>query len=98
VKQENDMSAFVTAIGLAAAICTTAANVPQLIKAWSTQETDDLSLKMLALLSVGLGLWIAYGVLKSDWVIILANGIGLVLAIALVSLKLFYGLRQTGQS
>jgi uncharacterized protein with PQ loop repeat len=41
VKQENDMSAFVTAIGLAAAICTTAANVPQLIKAWSTQETDD---------------------------------------------------------
>jgi MtN3 and saliva related transmembrane protein len=53
---------------------------------------------MLALLSLGLGLWIAYGVLKSDWVIILANGIGLVLAIALVSLKLFYGLRQIGES
>jgi MtN3 and saliva related transmembrane protein len=51
------MSAFVTAIGLAAAICTTAANVPQLIKAWTTQETDDLSLNILALLSVGLGLW-----------------------------------------
>jgi MtN3 and saliva related transmembrane protein len=96
VKQENDMSAFVTAIGLAAAICTTAANVPQLIKAWTTQETDYLSLKMLALLSLGLGLWIAYGVLKSDWVIILANGIGLVLAIALVSLK-FHGLHQIGE-
>lgn len=92
------MSALITAIGVAAAICTTAANVPQLMKAWRTQETDDLSLKMLALLSVGLGLWITYGVLKSDWVIILANGIGLVLAIALVALKLFYSLRQTGDS
>ena len=54
------MSAFVTAIGLAAAICTTAANVPQLRKAWRTRETDDLSLKMLALLSVGLSLWITW--------------------------------------
>jgi MtN3 and saliva related transmembrane protein len=80
-------------VGLAAAICTTAANVPQLIKAWRTQDTDDLSLKMLVLLAVGLGLWVTYGVLKGDYVIILANGTGLALAVALVSLKLAHSSR-----
>lgn len=84
------MNTLVTMIGLAAAICTTAANVPQLIKAWRTRDTDDLSLKMLVLLAVGLGLWVTYGLLKGDYVIILANSIGLALAIALVSLKLAY--------
>lgn len=79
------MNTLVTMIGLAAAICTTAANVPQLIKAWRTRDTDDLSLKMLVLLAVGLGLWVTYGLLKGDYVIILANSIGLALAIALAT-------------
>lgn len=74
------MSSFTTVIGLAAAICTTAANLPQLRKAWTTGETDDLSLKTLLLLTSGLGLWVVYGVLQSDVVIILANSISLALA------------------
>jgi MtN3 and saliva related transmembrane protein len=52
-------------IGLAAAICTTAANLPQL----------DISLNMLLLLASGLGLWVVYGALREDIVIILANGV-----------------------
>jgi hypothetical protein len=36
------MSTFATVIGLATAACTTAANLPQLKKAWTTGETDDL--------------------------------------------------------
>lgn len=82
------MSSFTTVIGLAAAICTTAANLPQLRKAWTTGETDDLSLKTLLLLTSGLGLWVVYGVLQSDVVIILANSISLALAAGLISLKL----------
>ncbi len=41
------MSTIATVIGLAAAVCTTAANLPQLKKAWTTGHTDDLSLKTL---------------------------------------------------
>jgi MtN3 and saliva related transmembrane protein len=51
-------------IGLAAAVCTTAANLPQLKKAWTTGETDDISLKTLLLLGSGLGLWVLYGLLR----------------------------------
>ncbi len=79
---------IVTAIGLAAAACTTAANWPQLKKAWVTDETDDLSLKTLLLFGSGLVLWIIYGVLRQDFVIILANSVSLALLGALLILKL----------
>lgn len=45
------MTTAATLIGLAAAVCTTAANLPQLKKAWTTGQTDDISLTMLLLLS-----------------------------------------------
>ena len=82
------MITLVTAIGLAAAVCTTAANWPQLKKAWVTGETDDLSLKTLLLFGCGLVLWVIYGVLRQDFVIILANGVSLSLLGALLFLKL----------
>jgi MtN3 and saliva related transmembrane protein len=82
------MITFATVIGLAAAVCTTAANLPQLKKAWTTGQTDDISLKMLLLLACGLVLWVVYGVLQKDIVIILANAISLALLGGLVCLKL----------
>ena len=82
------MSTFATVIGLAAAVCTTAANLPQLKKAWTTGQTDDISLKMLLLFACGLVLWVLYGVLQKDIIIILANGISLALVAGLVYLKL----------
>jgi MtN3 and saliva related transmembrane protein len=82
------MSTFATVIGLAGAACTTAANLPQLKKAWTTGQTDDISLMMLLLLACGLGLWVAYGVLQKNIVIILANAISLALLSGLVCLKL----------
>jgi MtN3 and saliva related transmembrane protein len=82
------MSTFATVIGLAAAVCTTTANLPQLKKAWTTGQTDDISLKTLLLFGCGLVLWVVYGILKDDIVIILANGISLVVLAALLFLKL----------
>jgi MtN3 and saliva related transmembrane protein len=82
------MSTFATVIGLAAAVCTTAANLPQLKKAWTTGQTDDISLGTLLLFACGLVLWVAYGALQKDVVIILANGISLALVAGLVYLKL----------
>jgi MtN3 and saliva related transmembrane protein len=82
------MSTFATVIGLAAAVCTTTANLPQLKKAWTTGQTDDISLKTLLLFGCGLVLWVMYGILKEDIVIILANGISLAVLAALLFLKL----------
>jgi MtN3 and saliva related transmembrane protein len=82
------MTTFATVVGLAAAVCTTAANVPQLKKAWTTGQTDDLSMNMLLVLACGLALWVAYGVVQKDIVIILANAISLALISGLVWLKL----------
>ena len=81
------MSTFATVVGVAAAVCTTAANVPQLKKAWTTGQTDDISMNMLWVLA-RLALWVAYGALQTDIVIILANAISLALISGLVWLKL----------
>jgi MtN3 and saliva related transmembrane protein len=81
------MSTFATVVGLAAAICTTGANLPQLKKAWTSGQTDDISKNMLLVLGSGLALWVGYGVLKEDLVIILANGISLTLIGGLLYLK-----------
>jgi MtN3 and saliva related transmembrane protein len=82
------MNTFATVIGLAAAVCTTGANLPQLKKAWTTGQTDDISMNMLLVLISGLALWVAYGLLKKDIVIILANGISLTLIAGLLYLKM----------
>ena len=63
-------------------------NLPQLKKAWVTGETDDLSLKTLLLLASGLILWIVYGLMQEDIVIILANGISLMILSVTLYLKL----------
>jgi MtN3 and saliva related transmembrane protein len=82
------MSTVATLIGLAAAVCTTAANLPQLKKAWTTGQTDDLSLKTLLLFGSGLALWVVYGYFQQDVVIILANGVSFLILSAILYLKL----------
>lgn len=81
----------VTLIGLLAAALTTSANLPQVLKAWRTRETSDLSLKMTVILAAGLGFWVAYGVLQGDAVIVIANAVAMLLALALTVLKLRHG-------
>ena len=77
-----------TLVGLAAAICTTVSYIPQVKKAWQTGSTGDLSLKMLAILATGIALWVVYGLLKADVVIIMANTVSLLLLASLLVFKL----------
>lgn len=64
------MDSITSWIGLIAATCTSLSYIPQIRKALPRGSTSDLSLKMLAVLTSGLAMWVVYGVLKSDWVII----------------------------
>jgi MtN3 and saliva related transmembrane protein len=57
-------------IGICAAALTSLAYIPQVLKAWPRGSNSDLSLKMLLALTAGLTLWIVYGFLKNDWVIV----------------------------
>jgi|EndMetStandDraft_4_1072995.scaffolds.fasta_scaffold1967379_1 MtN3 and saliva related transmembrane protein len=80
-----------TVLGFAAAALTTMANVPQVWKAWRSRQTEDLSLGMTLILTAGLGLWVVYGLLQADLVIVFANAVATCLALALAALKLRYG-------
>jgi MtN3 and saliva related transmembrane protein len=77
-----------TLIGLMAAFCTTVSYYPQLKKCWATGSAGDLSLTMFITLSAGVGLWVVYGFLKSDVVIIIANAVSLALLLGILYLKL----------
>jgi lactoylglutathione lyase len=71
---------YIKIIGLIAASLTTFAFLPQAIKTWKTKSTDDLSPTMFLLLSLGVLLWLTYGILINDLPIILANGVTIMLA------------------
>jgi MtN3 and saliva related transmembrane protein len=77
-----------TVIGGVAAVCTTLSSVPQLKKCWETGSAGDLSLRMLLLHSTGVALWIGYGVVRGDWVIIISNSISLLLLLGILFFKL----------
>ncbi len=64
-----------TVVGLFAALCTTVSYFPQLKKCWDTGSAGDLSLKMFSILAGGIALWVIYGILQGDAVIIVANSV-----------------------
>jgi MtN3 and saliva related transmembrane protein len=80
-----------SAVGAAAAICTTASYFPQLKKCWVTGEAKDLSLKMFSVLSLGIFLWIIYGVMKGDAIIIAANSVSLCCLLGILWFKIRSG-------
>ena len=73
--------------GVCAAVLTSLSYIPQVRKAWQRGSTSDLSLKMLVALAAGLVLWIGYGLLRSDWVIVAANRVGASLSASVLAFK-----------
>ncbi len=78
-------------IGYPAAFLTTVAFVPQAWKSWRTRDLSGISLPMYALFTLGVALWLAYGVAIGSTPVIIANGITLVLAAVVLALKLKEG-------
>lgn len=75
-------------LGLVAATLTTIAFVPQVYRAWKHKSTKDVSLAMYLVLSIGLALWLMYGLFINSLPVILANAITLLLVLSMVLLKL----------
>jgi MtN3 and saliva related transmembrane protein len=60
-------------IGFIAATLTTISFLPQIIKIIKTKDTSSISLKMYLIFTMGVFLWLIYGLLNSDKPIIIAN-------------------------
>ncbi len=78
-------------IGYVAAVLTTVAFVPQAWQTWRTRDAAGVSLGKYALFCTGVALWLVYGLLLGAWPIILANAVTLVLALAILVMKLRFG-------
>jgi MtN3 and saliva related transmembrane protein len=71
-----------------AGVLTTFAFLPQAVKTWRTRSADDFSLPTLLMLEFGVGLWTIYGVMRAAPSVWIGNGITLVLAASILSVKL----------
>ncbi|MDV7186305.1 SemiSWEET transporter [Lutibacter sp. TH_r2] len=77
-------------IGLAAAILTTSAYVPQAYKAWKTKSAGSVSLTMYLIMLTGVVLWLIYGIYLNSLAMILANIATIVLTAIIIFFKLKY--------
>ena len=76
--------------GYFAAILTTAAFLPQLIKTLKSKKADDVSLITLIMFICGVLSWIIYGYKISSFPILIANIITLVLNLSIAISKIYY--------
>jgi len=77
-------------LGYIAAILTTIAFLPQVFKTWRSRSAKDVSLLMMITFSVGVFLWLLYGLAIQAMPVILANATTLILALLIVILKIKY--------
>lgn len=78
-------------VGASAAAVTTLCWVPQAIRILRTRDTRAISLISQAAFTLGIALWLMYGLLIGSWPVTIANAVTLVLVGAILVLKLRYG-------
>ena len=76
--------------GYFAAILTTAAFLPQLLKTLNTKKADDVSLTTLIMFIIGVLSWIIYGYKISSKPILIANLITLILNLLILISKVYF--------
>jgi MtN3 and saliva related transmembrane protein len=81
-------------IGYAAAILTTASFVPQAWLTFKTRDVRGISLGMYSAFTLGIALWLVYGLLMEAWPVVIANIITLALAASILVMRLRFG-RET---
>ena len=77
-------------IGIIAGLFTTGAPIPQIIKIIKTKSASDISLWMLAILILGLILWLTYGLFMNAFALVLWNIVALMLNVLVIILWFKY--------
>lgn len=78
-------------LGIAAGTLTTTSFLPQVVKTYRSRHAKDISFFMFLLLFIGIILWVAYGVIRRDMPVILANAVSFVLVSAILFFKIRHG-------
>ena len=87
----EDYNGFILpAIGFVATGFAVSSTVPQISKALRTKKSDDISLRFIVFLIIGLSFWVIYGIGKRDVVLIIGNSIAVILNTILLILKIKY--------
>jgi MtN3 and saliva related transmembrane protein len=80
-----------TLLGYSAGFLTTIAFVPQVFKIWKSRSAEDVSLPTFIAFTIGVGLWLVYGFVKQEPPMIVWNGVTLILAAAILVMKIRFG-------
>ncbi|MBK6865639.1 MAG: SemiSWEET transporter [Ideonella sp.] len=75
-------------LGFGAAALTTASFLPQAWMTFRTRDASGISLAMYGAFTLGIALWLAYGIRIGAWPLIVANAVTLVLAGAVLVMKI----------
>ncbi len=75
-------------LGFAAAACTTGSFLPQAALTLRTRDVSGISMSMYSAFTLGVALWLVYGVLQRDWPIVAANAVTLAFAGTILGTKI----------
>jgi MtN3 and saliva related transmembrane protein len=84
-------------LGYTAATLSTAAFIPQVWRTFRTKDVSGISLRMYGIFTLGIAVWLAYGIVLRQPPMMVANSLSLVLACTVLAMKLRYGRRQQAQ-
>lgn len=85
---------LIDAAGYVAACLTTISFVPQAWLTFKTRDVSGVSLGMYSAFTLGVAMWLIYGLLLSAWPVVVANAITLALAMSILAMKLLYGRKK----
>jgi len=79
---------LIDCLGYAAAALTTLAFVPQAVHTFRTRDVSGISLGMYSAFTLGISLWLVYGVILGAGPLIVANVVTLLLALCILGMKI----------
>lgn len=79
---------IVILIGSLAALCSMTSFAPQAWKIVKSRDTSSISAGMYSITAIGFALWLAYGIMRSEWPLIVTNGVCLTLSSFILIMKL----------
>ena len=77
-------------LGLVASFFTTSSQIPQVYRTYKTRDVSSISLSTYVIITIGLLLWLTYGLIKQDLPLIVANCTMVMLTFAITVMKIVF--------
>jgi MtN3 and saliva related transmembrane protein len=75
-------------IGYLAALLTTFSFLVQAIQSWRTRDLSGISVGMYSMFTLGVALWLIYGIVIKSWPLIVTNALTFLFALSILLMKL----------